>query len=320
MTPPVTPPTQVESKGFAAEPFDRESRGDCILLSSDGVSFKVFRIILSLASPVFHTMFDLPQGTTVRSGNREASDGTEDIPTIPVSEPSSTLTTLLLLLYPARVVTIDSHDLAVEVIKAYDKYDIDIQSLKPFLHDGLLSAEGLQSDPLGVYAIAWRLGMKEEALNASRYLHTTNLNDERVKRDLIARSGDLNALLSLWDLRVRREMALDGIVQAVQLHTFRCGSHRQRTGQYDSFGEDVGVDDGTQNRVLQLRTKAREALNTPHPECRDIRLFLKIQDILPSNCGSCVQLMTMVQSEAGAQRGMAVIAGFPQTVEWRGAT
>jgi len=303
--------TQVEPQGFAAKPFDGESRGDCILLSSDGVRFKVFRIILSLASPVFHSMFDLPQGTSVRRGIREALPRAEEIPTIPVSETSSTLTTLFLLLYPARVVTIDSHDLAVEVIKAYDKYDIDIHSLKPYLHDGLLSAEGLQSDPLGVYAIAWRLCMKEEALNASRYLHNTDLNDESVKRDLIARAGDLDALLSLWDLRLRREMALDGLVEAVQLYAFQCGSHRQR---YESWKPGQ-----LQNYVVQLRKNAREALQIPHPECRDIRIFLKLDDILlvSAACQDCLTLMTGPRSEQEAQKDMAVIAAFPQTVEWK---
>ncbi|KAG8871027.1 hypothetical protein FRB98_001115 [Tulasnella sp. 332] len=289
------------------EPFDSASSGDCILQSSDGLRYKVYRVILSLASPVFRAMFDLPQSPA------PAPPKAEDVPNLPiitVSEASATLSTLLLLLYPAMVAQIPSYDLAVEVIKAYDKYDINLASLRPFLHDALLSDEGLTSNPLGVYAVAWRLNMREEVQKASRYLHSVDLNDEVVKRDIIARSGDINAILALWDLRVRRERALDTIIDAVPFTLVVCGDHQ-------NFG--IWYNQGYQrpSNLAILRTKTRETLAASHPTWSDAYQFFGISDIVAQwgPCRYCISAHQKV-SQTSMDDLKGLIAAFPQTVTW----
>ncbi|KAG9018312.1 hypothetical protein FRB95_004624 [Tulasnella sp. JGI-2019a] len=272
------------------EPFDTASPGDCIIRSSDGLEYKVFRVLLSLASPVFLSMFDLPQPAT------NDTEWEEGLPTISVSETSTTLSTLLLLLYPATVVRIPNYDLAVEVIKAYDKYDINIDSLHPFLHDALISEEGLASNPLGVYALAWRLNMQEEAQKASRYLHSVDLNDEAVKQDLVSQSGDLSALLALWDLRVRRGRALDGIVGAIGFASVLCGGH-----QYIH---------NLQAEVASLRNSAWESLQAPFPVCSDASQFFR------TSCGNCINMRRSL-NDAQLTNLRGLITAFPQTITWK---
>ncbi|KAG8868833.1 hypothetical protein FRB97_001885 [Tulasnella sp. 331] len=292
------------------EPFDNASPGDCILQSSDGLKYKVFRIILSLASPVFRSMFELPQ-PSIPADVMAAQDSPKlsdspDLQVIPVSETSTTLYTLLLLLYPATVVQISSYDLVVEVIEAYDKYDINIKSLHPFLHDTLLSEDGLASNPLGVYAVAWRLGMREEAQKASRYLHSVNLNDTTVKDDLLSRSGDLEALLELWDLRVRRERALDEIVGAAPLRLVICGGHQHFQHWYDQ---------NEPKYLALLRTKARDSLAEPYPAWSNVHRFFGISEMPWGNCGSCMsQHRNLDDRELVKLKGL--VAAFPQAVIW----
>lgn len=290
------------------EPFDSASAGDCIVQSSDGLRYKVFRVILSLASPVFRSMFDLPQSATT-ADSPEANDASNlpDLPVIPVSETSTTLSTLLLL-YPATVVRIPNYDLAADVIKAYDKYDINVAGLHPFLHDALLSEEGLTSDPLGVYAVPWRLGMKKEAQKASRYLHFVDLNDAVVKPDLLARSGDLEALLALWDLRVRREKALDEIVGAAPLTFIACRDLQRLTDLWDHTRP---------GGLASLRAKARESLAAPYPAWSNVHEFFGIPDIVHywHYCRECTRRHQDL-GDGELVRLKDRILAFPQVIDW----
>ncbi|KAG9023766.1 hypothetical protein FRB95_012497 [Tulasnella sp. JGI-2019a] len=154
------------------------SPGDCILRSPDGVDYKVFRCILSLASPMFQSMFDLAQ--TPNTAPRDSD--TANPQAISVLDSTSILSKMLFLIYPCQIVSFTHLDLVLEMIKVYDKYDMDIRSLhQSSIHDILVSNKTPSENPLGAYAVAWRLDMKEEAQNASRYLHKLNLHDKTVK-------------------------------------------------------------------------------------------------------------------------------------------
>ena len=72
-------------------PFD-DTRVDVILRSSDGVDFRVFRIILSLASPIFADMFSIPQPA--------ASEFHAGPQVVTLSEDSKALDFVLRHLYP----------------------------------------------------------------------------------------------------------------------------------------------------------------------------------------------------------------------------
>lgn len=63
---------------------------DAILRSPDGKEFRVHRLVLSLASPVFQGMFGLPQSTNNPS----------EIPTIDIPKSSDILQPFIQYLYP----------------------------------------------------------------------------------------------------------------------------------------------------------------------------------------------------------------------------
>ncbi|KAG8906225.1 hypothetical protein FRC00_012742 [Tulasnella sp. 408] len=141
-------------------------------------------------------MFALPQP------GGETSSLTSELPTIPVEEDAQTLQTFLTMLYPLDPPVVKSYGLAMKLIMSSDM---------------LATPEALRRDPLGVYALAWRLGLEEEAKTASRYTHRIDLRNPAVKQALMTRSGSVEALLALWDMRLQREEQLDIIANAADL-------------------------------------------------------------------------------------------------------
>lgn len=71
--------------------FDNSHTADIILRSSGpkSVEFRAHRVILSIASPVFETMFSLPQPVADKS-----------LPVCDLSEDANTVEVLLRLIYP----------------------------------------------------------------------------------------------------------------------------------------------------------------------------------------------------------------------------
>ncbi|KAG8978205.1 hypothetical protein FRB90_008562, partial [Tulasnella sp. 427] len=75
------------------------------------------------------------------------------------------------MLYPLDPPVVQSYDVAVALVRACDKYLISPLRLKACLRDMLATPEALERDPIGVYALAWKMGLEEEAKTASRYTH-----------------------------------------------------------------------------------------------------------------------------------------------------
>lgn len=102
---------------FASPPFDETSEGDVVLKSSDGVLFRVYKIILSLASPFFRDMFSLPQTST-------PSDGTGTGSIVPFTESSEIIDTLLRVVYPSEDPDLKLVNEIEGVVGAAIKYDM----------------------------------------------------------------------------------------------------------------------------------------------------------------------------------------------------
>ncbi|KAJ7115323.1 hypothetical protein C8R44DRAFT_794465 [Mycena epipterygia] len=132
-------------------PFDA---GDVILRSSDGVDFRVHRVVLSLTSPVFKDMFTVPQ-----------PDSEPDVPIITMAESEALLDLMLRFWYPGTEPTVNSlqelHDVLAVLISKFD-----IQSAaatgKRFLRDYL------PTEPVAVFAIASAHGWADVAKAAAR--------------------------------------------------------------------------------------------------------------------------------------------------------
>ncbi|KDQ50974.1 hypothetical protein JAAARDRAFT_199521 [Jaapia argillacea MUCL 33604] len=143
--------------GVSMAPFDHP-KADIILRSSDGVDFRMFKLLLSLSSPFFDSMFELPQPC-------------EDVlPLLDVTEPSTTLRPLLSLCFPLAAnitpITFKTLEELQPVLEASVKYDMSAITTHLLTH--LISPTFLQTQPLAVYAIACRYKLTPQARLAAK--------------------------------------------------------------------------------------------------------------------------------------------------------
>ncbi|KAG2137611.1 uncharacterized protein EDB93DRAFT_1302101 [Suillus bovinus] len=140
---------------IAQAPFD-DHNCDIILRSANGVDFHVFKLILSLVSPVFKDMFALPQG--------ESQSNISSVPVITVTESSTTLDSLLLLCYPAATPTFGSFNDAKAVMEAASKYDMQTALGRA---GDLVMAQFLSHRCLDLYAVSCQFGWPHHARTAA---------------------------------------------------------------------------------------------------------------------------------------------------------
>lgn len=128
--------------------------------------FRVHKLVLSLASPVFRGMFTLPQPTTPTHDKSKESDVAEmDI--VEVTDPPRALEIVLRMIYPFEPPSYDGNlDVLVECLVVADKYEINgaMSRLR-----GALSRVSA-SKALRVYAIALRFEFTDLAESASHHI------------------------------------------------------------------------------------------------------------------------------------------------------
>jgi len=151
-------PTPATPEPWALPPFD-DARAEITLRSSDGVTFRVFKAILSIASPVFADMFKILPPVGV-SPNDEALQSE----VITVSERSEELDFLLRRLYPIRSTGGVSLSRVGALAEFARKYRINAltKTITRYL------TNSVEHDPVNVYAIAITSGYKDIAAKAAR--------------------------------------------------------------------------------------------------------------------------------------------------------
>ena len=162
---------------IASPPFDEVS-ANVIIRSSDNVDFYVMKYILSLASPFFKAMFSLSQ----QSPEEPATSTTANVKgreTVPVTEDSKTIDTLLRLCYPQDDGLSFDLPLTEKVLGAALKYEmtkatrLTKTTLRNFIH----------KSPLDVYVVSSRLRIEEEArLAAQGWKSTMSANPVQTVR------------------------------------------------------------------------------------------------------------------------------------------
>ncbi|EPT03026.1 hypothetical protein FOMPIDRAFT_1047388, partial [Fomitopsis schrenkii] len=100
---------------YASPPFNHP-KADLILLSCDGVDFRVSKFILGVSSDFFATMFEAGQAP-----GDELRDG---CPIVPVQEDSGTLNGPLRIIYPTITPDLDKHPNRDAILEAALKYDM----------------------------------------------------------------------------------------------------------------------------------------------------------------------------------------------------
>ncbi|KAF5373340.1 hypothetical protein D9615_007387 [Tricholomella constricta] len=144
----------------AGYPFDNLN-ADIVLRSSDEVptDFRVFKLLLSLASPFFATAFTLPQ-----------PESNDETPVMEMQEDKHTLQLVLGLCYPIsmheppRLASL--RDLRA-VMKTAVKFEME--GIQRHIRTVLLEPRFIETQPLRVYAIACRYSWAEEARAAAWY-------------------------------------------------------------------------------------------------------------------------------------------------------
>ncbi|KAL7280732.1 hypothetical protein ACG7TL_005674 [Trametes sanguinea] len=164
-------------------PFTHPS-ADIIFCSSDGVLFKVHKLVLSLASEFFADMFALPQPAApsstglstepIESG--KVPTELEGLPVVHVSEPGTVLEDLFRLVYPFADPSLVKFDRVRSVFEAALKYQ---------MHEAIaITTRRLldlaPTEPLRVYAIACLHSLTDVVTAAARAVFDQQLMDKYV--------------------------------------------------------------------------------------------------------------------------------------------
>ncbi|ETW75375.1 hypothetical protein HETIRDRAFT_242512, partial [Heterobasidion irregulare TC 32-1] len=139
--------------------FD-EDDADVILRSSDHVDFRVHKIILSLASPVFKEMFNTPQPSHLP----DTDEPQNSLRVIALEEDADTLDFILRKIYPVPSPIVAQMDDLRFVIGPSQKYRF--KAFNGFVEESLKKA--MLWEPHSVYAIACQYGFPEVAAEAAR--------------------------------------------------------------------------------------------------------------------------------------------------------
>ena len=148
------------NKSAADSPFDNDPNADIVLLTIDKIHFFTHKLLLSLVSPVFQTMFSLPSDST-----QETYDGRS---CVAVADDSQRVFHFLSWCDPRCTDRSTQVADLVLVLEMADKYgaDVVIKHVENFL---LVSVEVVKANPLLIFAISARFRCNKVALLAARH-------------------------------------------------------------------------------------------------------------------------------------------------------
>ena len=158
-------------------PFDHDD-ADIILRSSDQVDFHVHKIILSLSSPFFKSMFSLPQP------NEGVPEKHHPI-VVDMSEDRTTIEALLTFIYPAVVSDppeFDSLDKIMDAFVAAKKYDMAIASER--LKQQFAQSKFAKDDPVIAFCAAHSRKLRDAARIAAMASLKYPMNLDKVAEKL----------------------------------------------------------------------------------------------------------------------------------------
>ncbi|KAI0310906.1 hypothetical protein OF83DRAFT_1069743 [Amylostereum chailletii] len=149
-TPSATPPSIIE----ASIPFDgSDNSADIILRSADNMDFHVHKLILSMASPVFKTMFCLPTPSdSMRASSINCDEMKDGLPVITLSESALIIDLFLRTLYPTDIPDFHFTDFMdiYGLLQISRKYDVS--AIRHIVRSNLRLA--VEEEPLKAYLLA----------------------------------------------------------------------------------------------------------------------------------------------------------------------
>ncbi|EAU90369.1 hypothetical protein CC1G_00753 [Coprinopsis cinerea okayama7 len=150
---------------LAAHPFDHPE-ADLILRSSDPrpTDYHVFKLLLTLSSPFFCTLFTLPQPSASKDGL-----GIHEVPVIQMAEDKQVLDVLLGFCYPLSAHALPRFTSLTTLQKvANAAIKFDMEGIVTHTRSELVAPRFVDSQPFRVYALASQYGWVHEMSIAAR--------------------------------------------------------------------------------------------------------------------------------------------------------
>jgi hypothetical protein len=151
------------SKKPSFKPTVTFPEGDVILKSSDGIEFRVHKLLLRLASPIFAGMFEMPEPRRLRG----------EVQTVDMSEDARSLESLLRWIYPTNnPPTIESEEDLQALLPIALKYEVEriLGGLRTYM------TKRAGNNPLYFYALGIRYGYPDVVKAAAREVLLDRLN------------------------------------------------------------------------------------------------------------------------------------------------
>ena len=290
-----------DDSAYAAAPFDH-AKADIILRSSDNIDFRVFKLFLSLASPFFETLFDIPQPTE-ENGDQEIKDG---LVVVPVAEDSKTLDALLRFCYPCTLA--DDPDLevlkdAMDVLEAARKYSLDAIETKA--RQAIVNPKILEVDPLRCFVIAHRGRLREETQLAARYTLTQPLIPSWFQEIELLSATELLSLLTYHKKCGDAVYALSLNLSWITSHYRSSEGCSWLSGRQPQYSSNCGCSNPTSQRYklfsdLSLPKWWRDFMEETFAALRDqpcteiVKIFAEktVQTVKARNCAACSPKVT----------------------------
>jgi hypothetical protein len=179
-------------------PFNANTESDFILVTSDSIYFYVHKLLLSIVSPVFKSMFMLPPDES-----QEVYDGR---PCVKLADMSKSLLLLLSWCDPRCLTrSADLNDLQL-VLELADKYGMDIV-MKHVESSMIGMKDTISARPVVMYAIATRFRLENLAHAAAKV--TLKAAFEELATTLIPETRYITGLCFISLLRYHRACATE---------------------------------------------------------------------------------------------------------------
>ena len=214
-------------------PFTTEN-GDVILRVAPDDTFRVHKVVLSLASSVFEDLFRTAQ----------PDHGQNGLPIIPITDPPESVDLLLRFIYPGVAPpTITDPIKLSALLTIADKYGV--QTILPVVKERLVDEETLEKDPFGVYIVARRWGLPDIAKRAARGLTLPKVMASPSSKDPQNFAGD-DFFRLVWFIKERDEEGkktirshflwnADGVIDGMPYADIPCGQKTHIDGDTVGF-------------------------------------------------------------------------------------
>ena len=229
---------------------------DVVIRAAGTRDFRVHKVILSLASPVFKDMLTLPQPP--------ADNPDDTLPHIDVEESAETWEDILLTIYPTPNPVIYSLDDLESLLHAAKKYEM--QSIIDTHKRSFEYHVFIQENPLRLYAIACACGFEDQAKYVAR--HADRLAVTRHFKAGDTRGLDLGSYHNLVSFLAERDNEWNRIIGGATIpssYQCNCDSPLKET-LYGKVKENLKM---VHLETEEIYSKALESLlYLPRPTCR----------------------------------------------------